>query len=282
MGLGSDRRSSESRVSAYVEALSAALGHADRAAPFRAYCTGLLLPGPRKSVEPMAARVEPARVGAAHQSLHHFVANAEWSDRALLGAVTVSSGSQASGRPPPFRPRLPWRGPMRSVFSGRFGFCPFDGGRLELSGVFGGSPSAALSAAISRSIASSRSNSARISASFSASVSRLRSGRTITGSLNRIARDHVKHFLAIPQRAAGFALHGNRLGDEQIPEMSRYLGTALPRRSGDPRSGSGSCRCRSRRGSPRRQDHRSLGWSSAARSPYERVRDGRRPRRRSH
>lgn len=87
MGLRDDRRGSESRFSAYVETLSAALGHADRARPFRAYCTGLLLPGPRKSVEPMAARVEPARVQAAHQSLHHFVANAEWSDRALLGAV---------------------------------------------------------------------------------------------------------------------------------------------------------------------------------------------------
>ena len=35
----------------------------------------------------MAARVEPGRVGAAHQSLHHFVAKADWSDRALLAAV---------------------------------------------------------------------------------------------------------------------------------------------------------------------------------------------------
>ena len=48
---------------------------------------GLLLPGERKSVEPMAARVEPGRVQAAHQSLHHFVAKAEWSDEALLAAV---------------------------------------------------------------------------------------------------------------------------------------------------------------------------------------------------
>ncbi len=87
MGLRGDRRGSESRFSAYVEDLAAVLGHADRAGPFRAYCTGLLLPGARKSVEPMAARLEPARVPATHQSLHHFVANAEWSDQALLGAV---------------------------------------------------------------------------------------------------------------------------------------------------------------------------------------------------
>ena len=35
----------------------------------------------------MAARVEPFRVGAAHQSLHHFVAKAAWDDTALLRAV---------------------------------------------------------------------------------------------------------------------------------------------------------------------------------------------------
>ncbi|MDQ2763893.1 MAG: IS701 family transposase [Pseudomonadota bacterium] len=67
--------------------MTAALGHADRAAPFRSYTAGLLLPGARKSVEPMAARIEPARVQAAHQSLHHFVAKADWSDTALLTAV---------------------------------------------------------------------------------------------------------------------------------------------------------------------------------------------------
>ena len=70
-------KSVEDRFAGYVEALAAALGHADRFAPLRAYCTGLILPGERESVEPMAARVEPARVQAAHQSLHHFVAKAE-------------------------------------------------------------------------------------------------------------------------------------------------------------------------------------------------------------
>ncbi|MBY6262122.1 IS701 family transposase [Azospirillum sp. 412522] len=77
----------ESRFAAYVERLAPALGHADRGAPFRAYCTGLILPGDRKSVEPMAARVEPGRVGAAHQSLHHFVAKAAWDDAAVLAGV---------------------------------------------------------------------------------------------------------------------------------------------------------------------------------------------------
>jgi len=83
MGLEFDRRGSESLFAAYVETLTTALGHADRAAPFRSYCTGLLLPGPRKSVEPMAARVAPAQ----HQSLHHLVASADWSDEAVLSVV---------------------------------------------------------------------------------------------------------------------------------------------------------------------------------------------------
>src|SRR5829696_157345 len=77
----------EQRFGGYVERLGDVLGHADRRAPLRAYATGLLLPGERKSLEPMAARVEPFRIGAAHQSLHHFVAKAAWDDAALLAAV---------------------------------------------------------------------------------------------------------------------------------------------------------------------------------------------------
>src|SRR5690349_15530072 len=77
----------EERFGEYVERLGDVLGHADRRVPLRAYTTGLLLPGERKSAEPMAARVDPARVGAAHQSLHHFVAKAAWDDDALLAAV---------------------------------------------------------------------------------------------------------------------------------------------------------------------------------------------------
>jgi len=77
----------EARFAAYLDAITAVLGHAGRVDPARAYCTGLLLPGERKSVEPMAARIEPDRVQAAHQSMHHIVAKAEWDDAAVLGAV---------------------------------------------------------------------------------------------------------------------------------------------------------------------------------------------------
>src|SRR5437763_17009252 len=77
----------EERFDDYVERLGDTLGHAARRAPLRAYTTGLLLPGERKRVDPMAARVDPGRVGAAHQALHHFVAEAAWDDDALLAAV---------------------------------------------------------------------------------------------------------------------------------------------------------------------------------------------------
>ncbi len=71
----------------YMTHLSEALGHADRRAGLRGYCTGLMLPLQRKSVEPMAAAVDGEHVSARHQSLHHFVAKADWDDRLLLRRV---------------------------------------------------------------------------------------------------------------------------------------------------------------------------------------------------
>ena len=63
------------------------IGHADRTGPLRDYCTGLILPGERKSVEPMAAKTAPARTAAQHQSLLHFVGAAPWSDEKVLAKV---------------------------------------------------------------------------------------------------------------------------------------------------------------------------------------------------
>ena len=76
-----------SRFEAYIKHLRSAVGHADRREPLAAYCAGLLLPGERKSVEPMAARLAPGDVSAKHQSMHHFVAKAPWEEPALLCAV---------------------------------------------------------------------------------------------------------------------------------------------------------------------------------------------------
>src|SRR5438094_667133 len=83
MDLGSERR-----FAAYVEALGSVIGHADRTGPLRDYCTGLVLPGERKSVEPMAARTAPARVSAQHQSLLHFIGLGGWSDEKVLAKVS--------------------------------------------------------------------------------------------------------------------------------------------------------------------------------------------------
>src|SRR6202043_2463111 len=78
---------SETRFAEYVVGLGSVIGHVERTRPLRDYCTGLMLPGERKSVEPMAARTAPARTAAQHQSLLHFVANATWSDEDVLAKV---------------------------------------------------------------------------------------------------------------------------------------------------------------------------------------------------
>src|SRR5262245_43704206 len=77
----------EERFEHYVELLTDTLGHADRAEPLRAYTTGLILPGDRKSGEPMAARIDPRNVRRKHHSMHHFVADAPWSDERVLAQV---------------------------------------------------------------------------------------------------------------------------------------------------------------------------------------------------
>jgi SRSO17 transposase len=77
----------EGRFSAYVEQLVSVIGHADRARPLRDYCTGLLMPCERKSVEPLAAVTAPQRTAAQHQSLLHFVGEGRWSDEKVLAKV---------------------------------------------------------------------------------------------------------------------------------------------------------------------------------------------------
>lgn len=75
------------RFERYVEELAEALGHADRRRPLEAYLTGLLLPGERKNVERMAAKIAPRQVSRLHQSMHHFVANAPWDDGRVLAVA---------------------------------------------------------------------------------------------------------------------------------------------------------------------------------------------------
>src|ERR1700743_3517784 len=78
---------SETRFAAYVAGLGSVIGHVGRTRTLRDFCPGLMLPGERKSVEPMAARTAPARTAAQHQSLLHFVGVATWSDEKVLAKV---------------------------------------------------------------------------------------------------------------------------------------------------------------------------------------------------
>jgi SRSO17 transposase len=75
------------RFDQYLQLLAQGSGHSDRHAGLKGHSTGLMLPLSRKSVEPMAARMDPTHASAKHQSLHHFVAKAEWSDEELLRRV---------------------------------------------------------------------------------------------------------------------------------------------------------------------------------------------------
>jgi SRSO17 transposase len=77
----------ELRFAGFVEGLASVIGHADRVGPLRDYCTGLVMPCERKSVEPMAAITAPERTAAQHQSLLHFVGQGAWSDEAVLAKV---------------------------------------------------------------------------------------------------------------------------------------------------------------------------------------------------
>src|SRR6266542_3465852 len=83
-----ERSTSQSeRLATYLGRLSQFAVHADRIVPMQNYTKGLFLPIERKSIEPMAARLAPGNVRQMHQSLHHIVAEAAWSDSALLREV---------------------------------------------------------------------------------------------------------------------------------------------------------------------------------------------------
>jgi len=82
------------RLQGYLDGLTQVAGHADRAVPLENYTKGLLLPIERKSMEPMAARLAPGNVRQMHQSLHHIVADAAWSDDALLKQVRCLGGKR--------------------------------------------------------------------------------------------------------------------------------------------------------------------------------------------
>jgi len=82
-----DADGTDTRFRAYAAELASVLGDADRIRPFEDCCVGLISAEGRKSVEPLAAVTAPERTAAQHQSLLHLVAQAPWSDAAVLRRV---------------------------------------------------------------------------------------------------------------------------------------------------------------------------------------------------
>jgi SRSO17 transposase len=85
--MGLSEGSSTLRFAAFAAGLAAAVGNQVQRRHLAEYCTGLLLPGERKSIEPIAAKIAPEHTGATHQSLLHFVNEADWPDEEVLSKV---------------------------------------------------------------------------------------------------------------------------------------------------------------------------------------------------
>lgn len=98
--MGRGKKSGARKFESYIKEIAGVLEHMDRVGPMHDYCMGLVLPGERKSVEPMAAVTAPARVAAQHQSLLHFIANGAWSDEKVLAKVREMVLPEIEGKGP--------------------------------------------------------------------------------------------------------------------------------------------------------------------------------------
>src|SRR5216683_1366024 len=97
-----DESESGARFEKYVDALASVIGHADRIGPLHDYCTGLILPGDRKSVEPLAAKTDPSRMAAHHQYCGQLGKQAN-----CQVAVTLSIANHHASLPVAYRLYLP-------------------------------------------------------------------------------------------------------------------------------------------------------------------------------
>ena len=72
----------------FLAKLTAGLGRSERRRWASVYVRGLLLDGERKSVEPMAARLDES-----DQDLHHFVSHSPWSANVLLEGLAKATAT---------------------------------------------------------------------------------------------------------------------------------------------------------------------------------------------
>lgn len=80
----------EKRLDDYTDHLVDGLrnaGWCGSAEAFCHYCLGLLLPGERKSMEPIAARLDPEHTQACYASIQRLITDSVWDHQALLRAV---------------------------------------------------------------------------------------------------------------------------------------------------------------------------------------------------
>ena len=82
-----------SRLDAWLAPFLAALPRVEQRRWAPLYVQGLLLPGERKSVEPMAARVAPGQV----QQLHHFVSTSTWPHERLERVLAEQADKLVGG-----------------------------------------------------------------------------------------------------------------------------------------------------------------------------------------
>lgn len=77
----------ECRLADFMDNVGSALGSRPQRKRFAQYALGLLLPGERKSMEPMAARIDPEHAMARFKTFQHFIACSTWDDLAVRQAA---------------------------------------------------------------------------------------------------------------------------------------------------------------------------------------------------
>jgi SRSO17 transposase len=90
------------RMDEFVNAIGHALGTRPQRKRFAEYALGLLLPGERKSMEPLAARIDPEHAMARYKTFQRFISVSEWDDRAVRRAAFWWAEPAVLGGKPPF------------------------------------------------------------------------------------------------------------------------------------------------------------------------------------
>ena len=83
----------EGELERWLAPFLAALGREAQRRWASVYLKGLILPGERKSIEPMAARVAPGDF----QQLHHFVSTSPWAAAPLEDELVKAAGRLVGG-----------------------------------------------------------------------------------------------------------------------------------------------------------------------------------------